>query len=93
MSVAMGIAIYFIIWFVVLFAVLPWGVQTAAEAGEDAVDGQATSAPVRPLLLRKALWTTMIATVFFLLFLANHHYQWIGLYDVAGPFRELKPAD
>ena len=64
-AVTLG-AIFFVVWWVVLFAVLPWGVRTQAEEGE-VVLGTAPSAPVRPLLLRKALATTAVAAVIVLL--------------------------
>ncbi len=43
----------------VIFAVLPWGVRVP----ENPAPGHATSAPVNPLLWRKALITTVIAAV------------------------------
>lgn len=55
-------AIYFVIWWVVLFAVLPFGVRTQDEADETVL-GTTGSAPVRPLMLRKALITTVISAV------------------------------
>ncbi len=64
-AVTLG-AIFFVVWWVVLFAVLPWGVRTQAEEGE-VVLGTAHSAPVRPLLLRKALATTVVAAIIVLL--------------------------
>ncbi|WP_374592796.1 DUF1467 family protein [Sphingosinicella sp.] len=57
------LAIYLLIWTVTLFAVLPFGVRTSEEAGEDKVKGQADSAPVRPMLAKKMLWTTLISAV------------------------------
>lgn len=57
------LAIYLLIWTVTLFAVLPFGVRTSEEAGEDKVKGQADSAPVRPMLAKKVLWTTLISAV------------------------------
>ncbi len=57
------LAIYLLIWTVTLFAVLPFGVRTAEEAGEDKVKGQADSAPARPMLAKKLLWTTLISAV------------------------------
>jgi predicted secreted protein len=62
MSIVSIIAIYFVVWWVVLFAVLPWGVRTQEEEG-DIVLGTAHSAPIRPLLLRKALATTIVSAV------------------------------
>ncbi len=81
MSLTSALAVYFIIWWTVLFAVLPWGVRAQHE--EDAVvPGSAESAPVRPLLLRKALATTVVAGVVFGLFYGLVVQGWITLDDV-----------
>ena len=69
MSIATGIAVYFVIWWIVLFAVLPFGVKIP----EKPEPGHASSAPEKPLLLRKALWTTLIAAVIWTgFFLVNY---------------------
>jgi predicted secreted protein len=60
MSLFALIAIYFVIWWLVLFAVLPWGTHTQAEEGE-VVLGTTHSAPVRPMLIRKAIATSIVA--------------------------------
>jgi predicted secreted protein len=74
MSIVSLIAIYFVVWWVVLFAVLPFGVRTQEEDG-DIVLGSSHSAPTRPLLLRKALATTILsAIVVFGFWLAVVHY-------------------
>lgn len=62
MHIGSLIAIYFVVWWVVLFAVLPFGVRTQADAGE-VVAGTAASAPVRPMLLKKAIATSIVAAV------------------------------
>lgn len=62
MSLPIAIGLYFIIWWTILFAVLPIGVRTQEEAN-DIVPGSAPSAPIRPLLLKKALWTSIAAAV------------------------------
>lgn len=64
MAITTVLAIYFIIWWVVLFAVLPWGVRSQHEAGE-VVPGSDPGAPAVHLLWRKAIWTTVIASVIF----------------------------
>jgi len=64
MSLATGIAIYFIIWWVVLFAVLPWGVRSQEEGG-DVVSGSDPGAPSVPRLWWKLIWTTVISGVVF----------------------------
>lgn len=56
------VAIYFIVWWTVLFAVLPWGVRSQAES-EDVAPGTDPGAPVRPLLLKKAIATTLVAAL------------------------------
>lgn len=69
MSVAFGLAIYFILWWVILFAMLPFGLhQTQREAG-DVVPGSEPGAPERPKLLKVAVLTTLVTTVVFLAFL------------------------
>lgn len=62
MSIISLVAIYFVVWWIVLFAVLPFGVRTQEEEG-DIVLGSSHSAPVKPLLLRKALATTIVAAI------------------------------
>ncbi len=64
MSLPLGIALYLTIWWVVLFAVLPFGVRSQHEEGE-MPEGTDPGAPVRPLLLKKALWTTAISAGIF----------------------------
>ncbi len=54
-----GILVYVIIWWVVLFMVLPWGVKVP----EEPEPGHASSAPVNPMMWRKALITSLIAAV------------------------------
>lgn len=64
MSLFSSIAIYFIIWWLVLFAVLPIGVRSQHEDGEVTL-GTDHGAPVRPMLVRKALITSLIAAIIF----------------------------
>jgi predicted secreted protein len=68
MTIGTGIAIYFIIWWIVLFTVLPFGVRTQQEEGE-VTPGTEGAAPARPMLVRKALVTTIISGLVFLAFL------------------------
>ena len=68
MNLASAIAIYFIIWWLVLFLVLPFGIRNAHDAGEAVEEGNEPGAPVRPRLLQKALITTLLATVVFVIF-------------------------
>ncbi len=63
--VPLALAIYLVIWFTVLFAVLPFGVTSQHEAGEQMVKGSDPGAPVAPRLLIKAIWTTAISAAVF----------------------------
>ena len=65
MSIFTGIMVFVILWWVVFFTMLPIGVKTAEEAGEEVGEGHATSAPIRPRVWRKALWATLITVVLF----------------------------
>ena len=64
MATSTLIAIYFIIWWVVLFAVLPWGVRSQEESGEISA-GTDPGAPASARMLRKLVWTTLVASVIF----------------------------
>jgi predicted secreted protein len=64
MSVTAAIGIYFVIWWTVLFAVLPWGVKSQHE-GDAFERGTDPGAPQRPLLLYKAVATTLISALLF----------------------------
>ncbi|MFO1183823.1 MAG: DUF1467 family protein [Bauldia sp.] len=67
------LAVYFVIWWVVLFAVLPFGVRTQDEADETIL-GTHGSAPTRPMMLRKALITTVISAVIMGALVFAHDY-------------------
>lgn len=64
MSLPFGIAVFVTIWWTVLFAVLPFGVRSQHETGQ-VEHGTDPGAPVRPMLLKKAIWTTAITAVLF----------------------------
>jgi predicted secreted protein len=89
MSIGSGIAIYFIVWWVSLFVVLPFGVRNAHEAGEAVAPGNEAGAPVRPMLWRKVLATTVLATVIFLLIWGQVSQGWISFEDI--PFLRAMP--
>ena len=63
---ALAVAVFLTIWFTVLFAVLPIGIRSQAEAG-DVVPGSDPGAPVAPRLLMKAVLTTLVSIVAFVL--------------------------
>jgi predicted secreted protein len=74
MTITSALAIYFIIWWLVLFAVLPFGVRNAEEAGEKVEQGHDAGAPAVHGIGWKAKVTTLIASVLFVplyIFLAS----------------------
>jgi len=60
MTAFTGIAMYIVIWWTVLFAVLPFGVRSTTEPGGR---GQMTGAPEKPMMLKKVLWTSLVAAL------------------------------
>lgn len=82
MRLTSATAIYFIIWWLVLFIALPIGVRNAHEAGEAIEPGNEPGAPVNPQLARKALITTVIATIVFALVYGLITQGWITLADL-----------
>lgn len=76
------LAVYFVLWWIVLFVTLPFGVRNRAEAGEaagDEVPGSDPGAPVAAMLVRKALWTTLISAVIFGVALYAYRSGWLGV--------------
>lgn len=82
MSLALAIALYFVIWWTTLFAVLPWGLRTQAEDGR-IVPGTPESAPARPRLALLFLINTLVAGVLFGLVWLLYTSGWLGLSDLA----------
>lgn len=84
MKLGSAIAIYFITWWVCLFMVLPWGVRNAHEAGEAVEQGNEHGAPVKPMLWRKVLATTILSAIIFALIYGQATYHWVGFDDIPG---------
>ena len=82
MQITSIIAIYALFWVISAFVVLPFGIKTSDELGEQKVKGQADSAPANFRPLRVIVRTTILAAFAFALFYANFTFGWIGLDDV-----------
>jgi predicted secreted protein len=78
-----ALAIYFIIWWLVLFAVLPWGVRSQHETGDEIAAGTDPGAPTIPAIGKKLIWTTVVATVVFGIFHYVYVNRLISLDDLA----------
>lgn len=69
-------AIYFVLWWICLFIVLPFGVRTQDEE-RDTILGTVGSAPLRPMLVRKALAATVLAAVLLgVLWFLGDRFDW-----------------
>lgn len=88
-SITTAIAVYFLIWWITLFAVLPFGVRSQAEGGT-VTPGTDPGAPVIPQLGAKLIWTTLIATVIFVLCYVGYSRRLVTLDDLASLFGLLR---
>jgi len=75
MPLPLAVAAYFTLWWVVLFAVLPFGVRNAAEAGVEVPKGSDAGAPMAPRIALKVLATTLISGVLFAALYAYVAYE------------------
>ena len=82
MSIALGIALYFVIWWMTLFAVLPFGVRTQGESGH-VVPGTPEGAPASPRFLRIVLINTAAATIVFGIVVAAMYFDVFGIFAMA----------
>ena len=73
------LAIYILFWTLSLFVVLPFGVRTAEEAGEELAPGHAPSAPHRFSLAQAAVRATIVSAAAFALFYANYRFGWLTI--------------
>ncbi len=76
------LAIYVLFWVISAFIVLPVGIRSHAETGADMIKGQADGAPVNFRPGRVLMFTTLLATLAFLLFYFNYTNQWVTVEDI-----------
>ena len=63
-----NIMVFLIAWWLFFFMMLPIGVRSQLEAGDEIVPGTVESAPSKPNLLKKALAATILAALSVALF-------------------------
>ena len=76
------VAIYFLFFVGAAFLLLPFGVKTDEEVGNELVPGQAESAPHRFSLSRHLLVSATVAGVLFGIYYANWANGWITPEDL-----------
>ena len=82
MKITSIIAIYAMFWVLSAFLVMPFGIRTLKEAGEETISGQAESAPANFQPRKVAKRATILAAVLFGLYYANYVNGWIGPQDL-----------
>jgi len=78
MGITSAIVLYAVCWFMTLFVVLPLRMQTQGEAGE-VVPGTPSSAPANLNLTRKAVTTTIFATIVWVILVSIIWSGWITI--------------
>jgi predicted secreted protein len=76
------LALYFLVWVITAFAVLPFGIRTHDEAGQEKIPGQADSAPANFRPLRVIAYTTIVSLVICGVFVLNYNERWITFKDI-----------
>lgn len=76
------LAIYSLFWVMSCFLVMPFGIRTHDELGEEKVAGQSHSAPANFRPKQVALRAAVLAAVLFGLYYANYVNQWITIDDL-----------
>jgi predicted secreted protein len=84
MSWISAFAVYFIIWWITLFLVLPYGVRSQAESGDEMVPGTEPGAPVEAFLLRKLLANTVLAAIVFAAWIVATRYLGFSMDVLSG---------
>jgi len=76
------VAIYFLFFCGTVFVLLPFGVRTSEEVGQELVPGQAESAPHHFDLKRHLIKAAIVSAVLFALYYANWTFGWVTPADL-----------
>jgi predicted secreted protein len=71
------VAIYFLFFAASAFVLLPFGVKTSEELGQDLVPGQAESAPHAFDVKRHLIRAAILGAVLFAIYYANWTFGWL----------------
>ena len=82
MAITSVMVLYCVIWAILFYLINPLWQTSQSEDGE-VVPGTPGSAPVDAMLRKKAIVTTVIASVVFVLAFATIEFGWITLDDVS----------
>jgi predicted secreted protein len=82
MTLGSIVAIYFLFFCASAFVLLPFGVRTSEEVGQEMVPGQAESAPHRFDLKRHLIKAALLGALLFAVYYANWVYGWVTTEDL-----------
>jgi len=82
MNLTSIIAIYFLFFAGSAFILLPFGVKTSEEVGEEKVPGQADSAPHTFDVKRHLRKAALVALILFAIYYANWTFGWVTANDL-----------
>jgi predicted secreted protein len=71
------VAIYFLFFAASAFVLLPFGVKTSEEVGQELVPGQAESAPHAFDVKRHLIRAAILGAILFAIYYANWTYGWL----------------
>jgi predicted secreted protein len=81
MSITSAIVLYCVIWAILFYMINPLWQTSQSEDGKVS-PGTPASAPVDPMIRKKAIITTVIATVLFVLAYSTMEFGWLTLDDI-----------
>ena len=82
MSITSAFVLYSVIWAILFYMINPLWQTSQSEDGK-VTPGTPASAPIDPMIRKKAIITTVIATVLFVLAICTLQFGWITLDDVS----------
>ncbi|MEM7546866.1 MAG: DUF1467 family protein [Pseudomonadota bacterium] len=82
MGITGGIVLYAVFWFICLYMILPLFVRNQEEAG-DVVPGTSAGAPDEPLMRKKLIWTTISASVVWVVVFAFIQSEIVTVEDIS----------
>jgi predicted secreted protein len=81
MTITAALVLYAVIWFLSLFVALPIGLRTQGEEN-DVVEGTPSSAPADPMIRKKIIWVTVIATLIWAVIASTVLWSGITIRDI-----------
>ena len=82
MSITSAMVLYCVIWAILFYMINPLWQTSQSEDGK-VTPGTPASAPIDPMIRKKVIITTVIATALFALAMLTLEYGWITLDDVS----------